>query len=75
MAAYSAGGQTTLAESANYAHLPVLERTILECIQSGPKREDGINVEYIVKRVCSASVSANDLSYVVHFFSYVNCSL
>jgi len=60
--AYSAGGQTTLAEKANYAHLPVLERTILECIQSGPKREDGINVEYIAKRVCSGSVSANDLS-------------
>ena len=54
----SAGGQVQQVENANYAHLPSLERAILECIQAAPPRDEGVNVEVFTKQV-SAKQGAN----------------
>jgi replication factor A2 len=63
--AYTSGGQVQQAENPNYAHLPALERSILECIQSAPPRDEGTHVDFIAKRLSSnATINANELRCV-----------
>ena len=54
MSAYSeSSGAGAGASSAgmNYAHLPPLQRKIIECILSQPRRDDGVHVAYIARNV------------------------
>ncbi|KAF8521854.1 hypothetical protein JB92DRAFT_2889745 [Gautieria morchelliformis] len=61
--AYTSGGLAQQAENPNYAHLPALERRILECIQSAPARDEGVPVDLIAKRLDSnATLEANELT-------------
>lgn len=63
--AYTSGGHAQQAENTNYAHLPPFERSILECIQSAPARDEGVNVDFIAKRLSSkTSFDANGLKCV-----------
>ncbi|KIJ57002.1 hypothetical protein M422DRAFT_198364 [Sphaerobolus stellatus SS14] len=56
---YTAGAVQAPQDNANYAHLPPLERSILECMQSAPRTDEGVNVNYIVGRLSQQGTRAN----------------
>lgn len=63
---YAPGGGQATQQNANYAHLPALDRSILECMQSAPRHDEGVNVNYIATQLSKqgAKAGAAEISYV-----------
>ncbi|KAF8580613.1 replication protein A, subunit RPA32 [Ramaria rubella] len=58
----SGGGHAPQTDMANYAHLPLLERRILEVMRAAPPREEGIHLNNISGKLSSESFDAGSIS-------------
>ncbi|KAI0780923.1 replication protein A subunit RPA32 [Trametes elegans] len=62
--AYTAQSTTTVAGSAQFAHLPPLQREIIGFILSQPKSDEGVHVAAIARHIASAGEGAGDANKI-----------